>query len=204
MLQDIDLQYSGGILTSGHAINAAGLLANGVDVNDVQAGDHGLIAWNYDPIITGSTTTTAANTIYLAAIYLRRARTVSKLWCIINSAGATPTAGANNLGLYNASGSLLGSINIDSKISATGPQSGTLGSTITAAAGLNWVAMQFQASTQPGLGRTNVAVLGSAITNQSPAGYRFATNGSGTTLPASITPTNNSTTGAAALWAGIS
>lgn len=204
MLQDIDLKYVNGVLTSGFPLSAAGLVINGVDVNGIQAGDHGLLAWAYDPLLTTSTTTTVANTNYLTAVYLRRPRTVSKVWWINNAVGATPTAGANNVGLYNASGMLLGAVNVDAKVTGSGPQSATLSSSVTAPAGLYWVAMQFQAATQPGVGRANASVLGSLTVNQTAATLRFATNGSGTTLPASITPASNSTTGSAALWAAIS
>ena len=204
MLQDIDLSYSGGLLKSGHAFSAAGLIANGVDVNGVEAADHGLIAWTFDPIFTASTTTSAANLIYLAGIYLRRPRTISKLWFIVNVVGVTPTAGANNVGLYNSSGTLLSSVNVDAKISVSGPNSATLASPVTAPAGLCWVAMQFQATTQPGIARANAFTLGAITANQGASTLRFATNGSGATLPASITPASNTTSLSAALWAGVS
>ncbi|MET7847648.1 hypothetical protein ABZT48_05265 [Streptomyces avermitilis] len=64
--------------------------------------------------------------------------------------------------------------------------------------------MQFHATTQPGIGRSNAAILSTPTLNQSASTYRSTTNGSGTTLPSTITPASNSTAGSAALWVGIS
>ncbi|MCX4608725.1 right-handed parallel beta-helix repeat-containing protein [Streptomyces mirabilis] len=194
----------GTLTVSGNINGQAGVAANGIDISSVQAGDHGLLTWSYDPTSTTSTTTTLANTIYLSALYVRRSVTVSKLWFIVNVLGVTATAGANNVGLYNSAGTLLGLVNVDSLVTTTGPKSATLATPVLITPGLYWVAMQFQATTQPGIGRSNAAILSTLTLNQSSSTYRFATNGSGTTLPPTITPASNSTTGSAALWVGIS
>ncbi|MBK3573166.1 right-handed parallel beta-helix repeat-containing protein [Streptomyces sp. MBT65] len=206
VLSDTSLNQTipGTLTVSGNVNGQAGVAANGIDISSVQAGDYGLLCWSYDPTSTTSTTTTVANTNYLSALYVRRSVTVSKLWFIVNVLGATATAGANNVGLYNSAGTLLSSVNVDSLVTTTGPKSATLGTPVSITPGLYWVAMQFQAATQPGIGRSNAAILSTLTLNQSAATYRFATNGTGTTLPSTITPASNSTTGSAALWAGIS
>ncbi|MET7783802.1 hypothetical protein ABZU94_39165 [Streptomyces mirabilis] len=186
----------GTLTVSGNSSGQAGVAANGIDISSVQAGDHGLLTWSYDPTSTTSTTTTVANTIYLSALYVRRSVTVSKLWFIVNVLGVTATAGANNVGLYSSAATLLGSGNVDPLVTTTGPKSATLATPVSIS--LYWVATQFQATTQPGVGGSNAAILSTLTLNQRAFTYRFATNGSGTTLPSSITPSSNSTTGSAA------
>lgn len=224
-LQDVDLSYRNGNLYTGHGLEVGGTfqvdgattlgatslgattatsIQSASIAGSCQASDMGLIAWTFDPAMTSGTSTSGAGTIYLNAVYIRYATTVNKLWFIINAAGVTPTAGANNLGLYSSAGTLLGSVNVDSTVASTGPHSGTLSSGVAVTAGMYWVAMQFTAGTQPGIARAGAATLSSITLNQTAATYRYATNGTGTTLPASITPASNSTTGSFAGWAGIS
>lgn len=219
-LQDVDLSYKNGSLYTGHGMEVGGgfqvdgsttlqaVTASSIQSASIagscQAADMGLIAWTFDPAVTSGTSTSAAGTIYLNAVYVRYAATVNKLWFIINTAGATPTAGANNLGLYNSAGSLLGSVNVDSVVASTGPHSGTLSSGVAVSPAMYWVAMQFTAATQPGIARAGAATLSAITLNQTAATYRYATNGTGTTLPATITPTSNSTSGSFAGWAGVS
>ncbi|MDX2705794.1 hypothetical protein PV350_23460 [Streptomyces sp. PA03-6a] len=220
-IQDIDLKYKGGALNTSRNVSLGGTLsvtgavslASTLTVSGPVIGssipgstapaDLGFVSWSYDPVLTSSTTTTVVNTIYLTAVYVRYAATVTKLWTVVNAAGTTSTAGQNNLGLYDSTGTLLASVNVDSLVTSNGPKSGTITATAVSP-GLYWVAQQYAASVQPGIGRGNAAILSTLTINQTAATYRFATNGSGTSLPASIAPSNNSTTGSAALWAGIS
>ena len=92
---------------------------------------------------------------------------------------------------------------MDSAIASSGFHKGTIASTAVTP-GLYWVAMQFTAAGQPGIGRANPSLLSTLNANLPASQYRFATNGSGTTLPSTITPSGNSTTGAAGLWVGVS
>lgn len=170
---------------------------------DTQPNDVGFVAWSYDPSLTSNTTNSVLNQIYLTAVYVKQSTNVTKLHVIVNAAGSGATAGANNLGLYDSSGTLLASVNVDAAVTSTGPHFGTISST-PVTPGMYWVAQQWAATAQPGIGRTNALILSALTINQTAATYRFATNGTGTTLPATITPGSNSTTNSAALWAGIS
>lgn len=208
-LQDIDLKYQGGTLTSNapFALNA-GLTVAGAAItgpNTPQPADHGLIAWVDTPTSgTSGTTTVTGGTLYLSAVFLRQAATVSKLWCAINSAGVTPTANENWLGLYSSAGALLGSVVADSIVTANGPHGLSI-TPVAATAGFYWVGQLWNAGTSPGVARSQAATFSNNNVNLATAALRFAVNGTGlTTLPGSITPASNSTTGAAALWAAVS
>jgi hypothetical protein len=173
-------------------------------VSAYQPGDHGLLAWTYDPQGTINSTQLTAGTIYFSAVVLRTAQTVSKLWTGVVTAAATATAGANWLGLYSAAGSKIADVAADTVFTTNGARSATLGTPQALSAGTYLIAQVAAASTMPFLGRNSG--LGALINaNLSTTGYRFFVNGTGqTTLPASITLASNSTTGAQSFWAALS
>lgn len=170
--------------------------------NAASPSNHGVLAWTGDPSTsTSGTTTTVAGTVYLAAIYINQSVAVTKLWYCVNAAGSGATANENQIGIYNQSGTLLASAVIDSTITSNGPQSGTISSTLLAA-GWYWIGVVFNASGQPGIGRTSAALTSANSFNQSASSARWAVNGLlQTALPSSITPASNSQTGVSAFWA---
>jgi hypothetical protein len=208
MLKDIDLKYSQGILTTTKAFASAGLSVTGVSVNGIQAGDHGFLAWNFDPVLSqgGNNTNTQGN-VFLNAVKLRTARTVSNLHCYVSTAGTSITAGANWIGLYDSTGTLLGSAAMDSAFASTGLK--TLAITpVSAAAGWYWVAILPNITGT--VAQLLVANANGATQNVSPniglaaSAYRCAVNGTGATTLAALTPANNSTTGAKPFWVAVS
>lgn len=165
--------------------------------------DHELVAWTYDPALASSGKAAVNGTVHLAAVYVARPAAVTTIRWGINSAGATPTASQNWVGVYNAAGTLLGSTNVDAAISSTGVKSTSLSLSVTP--GLYWVAFVFNAATPPQLYRAGD--INATLTNvgiSSATRYRFATAGtSQTTLPASITPSANSVA-QFSYWAALS
>jgi hypothetical protein len=163
---------------------------------------HSMIAWTYDPAhcIAGKAGT--AQTMYLAAIYVNRSTTATKLYWGINTAGATITAGQNFVGLYNSAGTQLASVGVDARVTTTGPFTETISAAVTP--GLYWVAFLFNATTMPQVYRAqdlNGAFMNLGIS--SAANYRFATNGTGlSALPSTITPSSNATA-QFSYWAAI-
>lgn len=157
--------------------------------------------WSYDPIGTSASTTTVAGTVYLSRVYLREPVTATKLWTIINVAGATPTAGQNWIGVYNSAGTLLASASLDAVVASTGPVSAVISQALSA--GAYWVAVLFNAGAQPQIGRTSAQVATSNTPQVTASNLRFAINGTGrTTLASPITPASN--TSGSAFWVGIS
>ena len=210
MLQDIDLSYDRtGALVTGKSLKVGGTLTvGGAPVGSPstpQPADHGLIAWSADPNYAAGTSALASGTLYLAAVFIRAAATVSKVWWVHTAGGSGATAGQNFAGLYNSSGTLLSSVGIDSNITTNGPQSPSLAVAQPVTAGRYWVALLVNATSPPTLARTLGASATANNLNLSGATLRYCTNGTGlTALPSSITPASNSTTGALALPVAVS
>jgi hypothetical protein len=168
--------------------------------------DHGAIAWNFHPAL-GSTNTTATNgSIYLARINVRSVATVSTVWWAQSTGPTSPVAGQNFAGLYSSSGTLLSSVNVDSK-TGNGPQSATLSAAQTIGPGFVWLALMFNAATPPSLIRGGGLSAAGNVFGQTASIVDWAVNGTTTgltALPASIVPGNNSQTGVLAIWAALS
>lgn len=211
MLRDIDLKYEDGVLTTSKSLAVGGSLTVGgtslAQPNVTLPVDHGVIAWTSHPSLNTSNTLTVNGKIYLTRMPIRAAATVSKVWWCPTTGPTTPTAGQNFAGLYDSSGTLLSSVNIDS-VTGTGPQSATLAAAQNIAANSYvWMALMFNAVTPPTLMRGGGLSAAANVFNQSPASYSWAVNGTTTgltALPASITPANNSLTSAFACWGALS
>lgn len=174
---------------------------------DVLPGDQGLLEWNYDPAAANATGTTLTNgTVFLQRINVRAPMKISTVWAHLTNAAVTPTSGQSAVGLYNSAGTLLsGSGDIGSTLSgAAGAISMSLSTPQNVGAGYYWVAVLGNASTAAKL-TASVNGAGNANVGLSAGGFRFAVNGtSQTSLPASITPSSNTATGAATFWVGVS
>ncbi len=153
--------------------------------------DQGMVAWSLDPAEVRTGFLTVNGTVYLVGVKVARAADITKLFWSVSTAGATPTAGQNEVGLYNAAGVKLVSANVDAAVSSVGGKSTTVAST-PVTPGLYWLGMVFNASTAPTIGIAGSVSASITSLGLSAAGYRFATNGTGATaLPASITPGSN-------------
>lgn len=165
--------------------------------------EHGYAGWVYDSAHITSGKAGTAGTLYLAAVYISRSVTVSKIYWGINSAGSGATAGQNFVGLYKSDGTLLASAGVDSAVTATGMQTTTISATALTP-GLYWVAFLFNATGMPQIYRAqdlNATLLNGGILSAS--SYRFATNGTGlTALPSPITPSSN-TAAQFSYWAAL-
>lgn len=208
-LQDIDLVYDRtGALTTGKSLKVGGTLT--VAGNPVAApnmalpADHGFTAWSYDSSFASTGQLLTNGTIYLSAVYLRTAATISKCWFLTSTAGVTSTAGQNWIGLVNAAGSVLSSASLDSVITTgSTARSATLTAAQAVAAGTYWVAIVCNAATAPTLIRTNGLATGTNNANLSGASLRYATNLTAqTTLPASLTMSSNAS--GPSLWVAVS
>lgn len=146
-----------------------------------------------------------SGTIYLTAVNIRKTTTVSNIW--IAMANTQPvTAGQCWVGLYNSSGTKLVDVDTSASVNTLGVKTFSV-SAQTLPPGLYWIANVINFSgTAPQVmagnttGNTRAIANGALSTSQ----YRFCTNGIGTTLPSSITPASNSTTGMLTLGAALS
>jgi hypothetical protein len=190
--------------------NVAGFNLNGVQVppNMYQAADLGFLAWAYDPALTSNSTLTTNGTIYLARVVLRYAATISKLAIGIATAASSPVANESYLGLYDSGGTLRASTaagTLDTLITSSGLLNASVATPYSAAAGVYWVAFVNNAGTAATIARNSGLSLSIANGGAAASSYRFAVNGTGqTSLPSTITPGNNTLSGATTMWASVS
>lgn len=158
--------------------------------------DTGLVAWSHDPAFTSQASgdTMTSGVIYMAAVYVARTQAVTKIYWGIGTAAGTPTSGQNFIMLISSAGTVLASVSIDSNVATTSGQTSTITST-TLTPGWYWVGILQNATTPAKLYRASN--VNGTVVNLGPntaATKRFATAGSGlTAVPASITPSSNST-----------
>lgn len=176
---------------------------------------HGYVEWNFDPIsITNSSgAQMTSGTVHLTKVSAQTGGTVSTITTIIGSGTASLTSGQNFAGIYDSGGTRLGvtgDLTATWSIAAGSPQMATmtLTSSVTLQAGRDYfvafLANGSAGTTTPflsvGAGNT-VTPSNSGLAN---AARRFATNGTGTSLPASLTLTSSSGTNAKAYWVALS
>lgn len=155
--------------------------------------DQNLIAWTFDPVAAASAKAPASGTIYLCKVILRRVAAVTNIVISITAKGAGLVGQQNFAGLYDSSGKLL---------SATADQTTLWGSPglrvmvlateqAHLAVGSYYVAFVSNGMRPPALAAASGvdAVLLNAGLTASTA--RFATNGTGPRLPASLSLGSN-------------
>jgi hypothetical protein len=213
-LKEIDLKYVNGVLTTSASLHTTGGLT--VDGSFTLGGtpssayppvpvpsDHGLLGWSYDPSFALSTLTPTLGTVYLSAVYIRQATTISKCWFMLGTAATTPTSGQNWIGLVNSSGAILSTASLDSVVtSGNAPKSATLSAAQPVAAGTYWVALVFNAAAAPVIYKTAMPFTGFGVVNQNTSGYRYATAGASQTSLSAITMSSNAA--GQSIWAAVS
>jgi hypothetical protein len=168
--------------------------------------DAGFLAWTSDPQVNGTTGTLATGVINLLRVNVRAGISCTNVLAWITAGGSSLTAGQNFAGLYNSAGTLVGT-----SADQTTPWAGTglmtmplTGGPFNLAAGFYWVALLSNASVTPAtFARSTQAAAGTPNAGLAVSAARFAANGSGTTLPASITPASNTLT-SLPYWAALS
>jgi hypothetical protein len=168
--------------------------------------DNSLLGALWDPDLSPQASLAVAGTVYLVKIAPRVSTLISNIWWSLNAVGVGASTGSFS-GLISPAGSLLtGSADIDTQLTSA---IGLIGVPLTTPQTVNvgsfaWgVLVANLATTQPTLWRGIAPQFGNA--NQTPATYRFATNGTGASaLPGTITPASNSQAAALAFWVGWS
>jgi hypothetical protein len=172
------------------------------------ASDSGYLAWNFDAGAIGGSTAVTNNTITLVRINIRKAMSVTNVLLAINGGGTGLVTNENFAGLYSSAGTLIGAT-ADQTSNWAGGGLKTLaltGGPFNLSAGtFVWVAILANESAggTPTFwrGQNNSGSVQNAGTTVSTA--RWATNTTGTTLPASITPSASSLI-SATFWAALS
>lgn len=208
MLQEVDLKYVAGTLTTTKNVAIGGTLTVGgasVISGGWQPADHGLISWSGDPSFCTTSTAAVSGNVYLVRLNIRVATTITKVWWCNIGTPTTPTASQNFAGVYSSAGTLLSSVNIDAKTGA-GIQNATLDAAQAVSGGTYvWVCFLWNAATPAAVMKHGGGNASSNITNLTASTARWAVNGTAqTTLPSTITPASNSQTSVQAYWAAVS
>lgn len=197
----------GAAASSGFRVNSKGeILAPGNDAltwpgGEFMPADHGLQGWAYDPALCTGGTIAVNGGVYLTKIPVRKAYTSVAVHWAVTTAGASPVAGQNQIGIFGSDGVLLNSVNVDASISATGAKRSVLAASLVTP--FVWVGFVFNGATAPTLARAG-SFESTPSANLTAAGLRFAKNGSAAiALPASVVPGSNTTSGALNWWAAI-
>lgn len=164
---------------------------------------HGLTSWAFDPAICTGSQLLTNGTVYVVKMHVSNATTITKLYWQINAVATTPTAGQNEIGIYDSLGAKLASTNVDSVVLSTGLIVTTISSLALVPNTYYWVGMVFNAATAPTLGKGTSTGGGLVNAGLSGATLRFATAATAqTVLPSSFTP-SALTAANIPLWAAI-
>ncbi|MFD8226842.1 hypothetical protein ACFV16_22020 [Streptomyces massasporeus] len=165
--------------------------------------DHGMVSWPYKPELATSTLAPVSGTVYLTALPVRTAVTVSRLWFLLGAAAVSPVAGQNWAGLLAPNGTLLSTASLDSVITGSNsPKFATLAAPQALSPGMYLGALLFNGSTNPVVYKTASPFLSFASVNQAASAYQYATNGTGRTTLATIDPAVNAA--GPSIWMGLS
>lgn len=184
-----------GVVTSGGRLIGA----------DPQPGDHGFETWSHDPYYPASSVIAVNGRIYAIKLPIRRQCTIDTLWWSVATAGATPTADQNWVGLYSSSGTRLQQTNVDAAISSTGgkPTGITAQGLTPSVDPFVWQLFLFNAATPPTLVRGSSFETTPNL-NLPTAGLRAAVVASGqTALPASFNPATLTSNGCLTFLAAL-
>jgi hypothetical protein len=170
--------------------------------------DNGLLASAFDPACCDDNgSSPLSGTVYMIAVNLRYATTITNLHVVIGVAGSGLTASQCWLGLYNTSGTLLAQTASQSTAWATaGNIKAALTSTYAAAAGMYYIAILANGTTRPyfACGSALGANFTPGNANLTAATARFGRGpASKTTLPSTITM-SSLVMDSNSYWAGLS
>jgi hypothetical protein len=198
---------------SGTGPSTGGLIDIGLPYLSDTPSRHGYIEWNYDPVASGSGAGQATTTgsMYMLKLNVQTGGTVSN---VIMTVGTTAPAGAltsgqNLVGIYDSTGVRIATTADQTTAWGTsGLKTMALTAPVTLQGGRDYyigVLSNSAAGTAAVFVRTNSGTTTTPNANLSNALQRFSVNGTGqTALPASVTLTSNTGTGAQPFWVAMS
>jgi hypothetical protein len=194
------------VIRTGVAVEFASVTVGGKLLGaDPMPADHGFETWTHDPYYPASSVIAVNGRIYAVKMPIRRACTIDTLWWSVATAGATPVAGQNWVGLYNPSGVRLAQAGVDADISSTGGKASaiTAQALTPSATPFVWQLFLFNATTAPTLVRGSSFETTPNL-NLATTALRSAVVASGqTALPASFDPATLTTNGALTFLAAL-
>lgn len=169
---------------------------------DFGPGDHGLLAWSYDPSFLTAGSALTSGTLYLTKMRVPTAVTVTNIVTSVATAGTGLTTGQCFAALYDANRNLLGvTADQSTAFASIGLKTMALTTPVSVTAGYCYAAFWAVGTTPPQISRMSggLAVLAAGLTTSS---YRYgsSTTGLTTTAPATAAVMTLSS----AWWAAIS
>lgn len=166
---------------------------------------NGFTTWTCDPELAQTSSSAApGGTLLLRMMFIPRSTTITKAFIQTAAGSTSPTTAQNWVGLYDANGNLLGSVDITSQVSVAQFITATFASGIPVTPGKYYLALLFNGSTNAAPFRSSGSLLAAMNGNVAANNYRACTNGSSlTALPTTFTPANNSQSNAQAYWAAL-
>ncbi|GGN40131.1 hypothetical protein FHR83_007114 [Actinoplanes campanulatus] len=151
--------------------------------------DHGLLAWNFDPIMTTGGVVAVGGTLYVMRIQLASPATISNILMYVTAAGATLTANQCWAGLYDSAGNLLSATAQQAtNWQTTGLKTMALAAPQSVPAGTCYVGVYGTGTTLPQFTRGSNVVAAALNANLTSPAYRWATANTGltTALPSTL------------------
>lgn len=174
--------------------------------NGARPADQNLKAWAYDPATSLTAQVLTTGLLEMVKLPIRTATTITNIIAAVSTAGSGLTASQNWAGLYNASGTLLSqTADQTTAWASTGVKTMTLAAPQAVAAGNYFVAFVSNGTTPPQMPRGSSLNIGADILNVglTASTARYATAGTVTALPASVTMASR-TLAARAWWVAVS
>jgi hypothetical protein len=201
--------FSPSTLTSGTGPSSGGMIDIGVVYQSDTPLRHSFLEWNFDPVAisTGSGVTAVGGAIYVMKITAQSGGTINNIVTTVGSL-TTPslTSGQNFAAIYTNTGTRIGVTNDQTSAwSTAGLKTMALTLPVTIQAGRDYfIAIVSNGSVLPSFVASAGGSTTSANSNLANTVQRFSTNGTGTSIPASLNLASNSGTGAKAYWVALS
>jgi hypothetical protein len=186
---------SANITSNTSRLTAVEATANG-DIMNLQFAEAGYKLINFPPEHmdpTGQAPTTGV--IYLNKVVVHQTTSIANLNIWVANQGTALTAGQNFMGIYDSTGARVAVTADQSTVwnSSGWKSSALVGGPFNLSAGSYWIAVLANGVTGLTFGKSRSNNLSGALLNGSLAASaeRWGTNGTGTSLPSSITPSSN-------------
>ncbi|TXS16344.1 hypothetical protein EAO70_12970 [Streptomyces sp. adm13(2018)] len=174
--------------------------------NATRPADSSLKAWTFDPATNLVAQVLTTGLLEMVKLPIRTATTITNIVAAISTAGSGLTASQNWAGLYSSAGTLLSqTADQTTAWASTGVKVMPLAAPQVVAAGTYYVAFVSNGTTPPQMPRGSSLGIGADLLNLglTAATARYATAGTVTALPASVTMASRTTAGRA-WWVAVS
>lgn len=166
------------------------------------ATDQGYISWAFDPALSYNGNAPSAGVVYVTAIPVRRACTITNVINCVGVAGSGLTSGQNFAALYNSAGTLLSqTADQTTPWASTGIKTMALSAAQAVTPGIYYVAVWSNGTTPPKFLETITTVYGGALINGIPVRFGTGQGSVTTTAPGTL---SGPTAGAIGFWAAVS